>query len=147
MKRDLFITDLWEFDFPYHNQFKPQILDYLNRPESQEHINKASNPSLTSYGGDELNFKDDASLFSFFNLQIKRLLQKVEQDHEWEDGEWEDVDPWLNVNQKGNFNPPHIHPGNDYSGCYYITYPENSGVIHFLDPRPQHRFSSPNPQS
>tara|TARA_R100000664_G_C2740025_1_gene128646 strand:+ start:205 stop:831 length:627 start_codon:yes stop_codon:yes gene_type:complete len=145
MKRDLFVTDLWEFDFPYHSQFKPQILDYLNRPESQEHINKASNPSLTSYGGDELNFKDDASLFSFFNLQIKRLLRKVEQDHEWEDGEWEDVDPWLNVNQKGNFNPPHIHPGNDYSGCYYITYPENSGVIHFLDPRPQHRFSSPNP--
>ena len=85
MKRDLFITDLWEFDFPYHTQFKPQILDYLNRPESQEHINKTSNPSLTSYGGDELNFKEDVSLFSFFNLQIKRLLQKVEQDHDWEE--------------------------------------------------------------
>ena len=58
IRRDLFITDLWEFDFPYHQQFKSQILDFLKTPKAQEHLSKPpQNPSLTSYGGDELNFK------------------------------------------------------------------------------------------
>ena len=146
IKHDLFVTDLWEFDFPYHQQFKPQILDFLKTPKAQKHLGKPpQNPSLTSYGGDELNFKEDKSLFSFFETQTLKLLKTVEKSHDWEEGEWENIDPWININEQGNFNPPHIHPGNDYSGCYYISFPENSGFIHFLDPRPQHRFSSPNP--
>jgi uncharacterized protein (TIGR02466 family) len=148
IKHDLFVTDLWEFDFPYHDQFKPQVLDFVSSPEAQEHIRKHTlNPSLTSYGGDELCFDKDRNLFSFFQTQVLKLLKRVEEDHEWDKGEWDRIDPWLNINQKGNFNPPHAHPGNDYSGCYYVTFPENSGLIHFLDPRPQHRFSSPNPKS
>ena len=146
IKHDLFVTDLWEFDFPYHDQFKPQVLEFVSSPEAQDHIRKHTlNPSLTSYGGDELCFGKDRNLFSFFQTQVLKLLKRVEEGHEWDEGEWDRVDPWLNINQKGNFNPPHAHPGNDYSGCYYVTFPKNSGFIHFLDPRPQHRFSSPNP--
>jgi len=147
IKHDLFITDVWEFDFPYHNEFKPQVLEFAASCKAQEHIQQSGNPSLSSYGGDELNFDEERSLFSFFKTQTFKLLKKVEEIHDWDEGEWERFDPWLNVNQKGNFNPPHAHPGNDYSGCYYVSFPENSGLIHFLDPRPQHRFSSPNPQS
>jgi len=76
-----------------------------------------------------------------------KLLKQVDKNHDWEEGEWDRIRPWLNVNQKGNFNPTHVHPGYDYSGCYYVNFPENSGLIHFLDPRSQHRFSSPDPQS
>ena len=148
IKHDLFVTDLWEFDFPYHDQFKPQALDFISSAKAQEHISKYTlNPSLTSYGGDELCFDEDRSLFSFFQTQVLKLLKRVEKNHEWEEGEWDRIHPWFNINQKGNFNPPHAHPGNDYSGCYYVTFPENSGLIHFLDPRPQHRFASPNPKS
>jgi uncharacterized protein (TIGR02466 family) len=148
IKHDLFVTDLWEFDFPYHDQFKPQVLDFVSSPKAQEHIRKYTlNPSLTSYGGDELCFDEDKSLISFFRTQVLKLLKRIEEGHDWDEGEWIHIDPWLNVNQKGNFNPPHTHPGNDYSGCYYVTFPENSGFIHFLDPRPQHRFASPNPKN
>ena len=125
MKRDLFVTDFWEFDFPYHEQFKSQISEYVSRPHAQKHIEihssetqELSNPSLNSYGGDELPFEDDKNIFSFFQTQIKKLLLKVQAEHDWDKGEWGNIDPWLNINQKGNFNPPHIHPGNDYSGCY-----------------------------
>jgi len=78
---------------------------------------------------------------------VSKLLKRVAENHDWQEGEWGRIDPWINVNQKGNFNPPHVHPGYDYSGCYYVTFPENSGLIHFLDPRPQHRFASPEPKS
>ena len=154
IRHDLFITDLWEFDFPYHQQFKPQVLNFVSSPKAQEHIRihsslsqQLGNPSLNSYGGDELCFDEERSLFSFFQTQTLKLLKKVEESHDWEKGEWDRFDPWLNINSKGNFNPPHAHPGNDYSGVYYVSFPENSGFIHFVDPRPQHRFSSPNPKS
>ena len=68
-KHDLFITDLWEFDFPYHDQFKPQVLDFVASSKPQEHINKTGNPSLNSYGGDELSFDEDRSIFSCFKTQ------------------------------------------------------------------------------
>ena len=146
MKHDLFITDLWEFDFPYHDQFKPQVLDFIKSSSSaQAHLKSDSNsPSLDSYGGYELEIESDVTICSFFDTQIKKLLSNVEKIHDWEKGDWWDVDPWLNINKKGSFNPPHVHPGNIYSGCYYVSYPSNSGKIHFLDPRPQHRFCSPN---
>jgi uncharacterized protein (TIGR02466 family) len=154
IKHDIFVTDLWEFDFPYHDQFKPQVLEFISSPKAQEHIKlhcasalNRGNPSLNSYGGDELCLDEERSLLSFFEIQVTKLLKKVEKSHDWDKGEWGNIDPWLNVNQKGNFNPPHAHPGNDYSGCYYLSFPENSGFIHFLDPRSQHRFASPNPRS
>lgn len=146
-KHDLFVTDLWEFDFPYHQQFKPQVLEFISSPKAQEHIRNRVNPSLNSYGGDELCFDEDKSLYSFFGTQALKLLKEVEKKHSWEKGEWAPIESWINVNQKGNFNPPHVHPGYDYSGCYYVDFPENSGLIHFLDPRPQRIFSSPNLQS
>jgi uncharacterized protein (TIGR02466 family) len=147
VKHDLFITDLWEFDFPYHKQFKPQILNFIkSSPEAEYHLKNNSNaPSLDSYGGYELDIENDLDICSFFSTQLKKLLTKVEEAHDWEKGSWINIDPWLNINKKGSFNPPHIHPGNDYSGVYYVSFPPNSGKIHFLDPRPQHRVSSPNP--
>lgn len=46
---------------------------------------------------------------------------------------------WVNVNPKGGYNIPHVHPGHQWSGCYYVAQPEvsdgTSGVIEFLDPR------------
>jgi len=151
IKHDLFVTDLWEFDFPYHDQFKPQVLEFISSPEAQLHLseNSSNNPSLTSYGGDELEFYENVSLTSFFQTQILKLFTSVQEVHDWpkeDDGRWS-FEVWINANQKGNFNPPHIHPGSNYSGCYYVQLPQDSGLIHFLDPRPQHRICSPDPPS
>lgn len=46
---------------------------------------------------------------------------------------------WVNINGKGGFNTPHDHTGFHWSGCYYVSVPDNaherSGIIEFLDPR------------
>lgn len=46
---------------------------------------------------------------------------------------------WVNVNPKDGYNIPHIHPGHQWSGCYYVAQPDvpesPSGMIEFLDPR------------
>jgi uncharacterized protein (TIGR02466 family) len=52
---------------------------------------------------------------------------------------------WANVNRSGHYNRLHLHPGEHWSGVYYVdagrpddTIP-NNGVIEFLDPRPAAR--------
>lgn len=49
---------------------------------------------------------------------------------------------WANVNRPGEFNSPHIHPENHWSGVYYVQTPDLSGDrmhkagnIEFADPR------------
>lgn len=49
---------------------------------------------------------------------------------------------WANVNRAGTFNTSHIHPGNHFSGVYYVRAPDladdgirNAGNIQFYDPR------------
>jgi len=46
------------------------------------------------------------------------------------------IDAWANVNQKGNSNALHIHPGCPWSGSYYVAMEPNcAGEIYFQDPR------------
>jgi len=48
---------------------------------------------------------------------------------------------WINVNGPGDYNNPHYHPGNTWSGVYYVRtgaeVPDRpmSGRIEFIDPR------------
>ena len=146
-KRDLFVTDFWEFDFPYHTQFKSQILDYIRSDTVQEYIKQASssNPSVSSYGGHEITIQDNY-IISFLETQVLKFLKKIEETHDWEEADWNSFDSWININSKGEFNPPHVHPGQSYSGVYYVFTPDDSGMIHFLDPRNAPVFSCPDPK-
>ncbi len=46
---------------------------------------------------------------------------------------------WVNINGKGHYNEPHTHFNQMtpifLSGVYYVSVPEDSGVIRFFDPR------------
>jgi uncharacterized protein (TIGR02466 family) len=42
---------------------------------------------------------------------------------------------WANINYKGGFNRPHMHPNSLWSGVYYIKTPENCGNLKCEDPK------------
>ncbi len=52
---------------------------------------------------------------------------------------------WANINRSGHYNRMHLHPGEHWSGVYYVDIgrpdPQvaNNGVIEFPDPRPTAR--------
>ena len=52
-----------------------------------------------------------------------------------------ECDGWINVNPTGAYNTPHDHPGNLWSGTYYVATPDAgeasaiSGRIEFIDAR------------
>ena len=43
---------------------------------------------------------------------------------------------WANINYKGGYNRPHIHPNSLFSGVYYVHAQPNSGKLVCNDPRP-----------
>ena len=64
------------------------------------------------------------------------------------------VESWANVNERGDSNGLHIHPGNPWSGVYYVATEKNAGgEIYFVDPRiaslmsihPLNPFNATNP--
>lgn len=42
---------------------------------------------------------------------------------------FEDITYWININNKGDFNMPHIHPGSVFSAVWYVEAPENCGNL------------------
>lgn len=50
------------------------------------------------------------------------------------------VSAWANVARSGNYHRMHNHPGNAWSGVYYVSAAESTdslaGVLEFYDPRP-----------
>jgi uncharacterized protein (TIGR02466 family) len=41
---------------------------------------------------------------------------------------------WININEKNNFNKPHIHPDSIFSGAFYVKTSKNCGNICFENP-------------
>ena len=51
---------------------------------------------------------------------------------------------WANINYKGGFNRPHLHPNALFSGVYWIKAPENSGNLMLYDPSPGMQCTMPD---
>ena len=51
---------------------------------------------------------------------------------------------WANINYKGGFNRPHLHPNSLFSGVYWVKTPENSGNLMLYEPRPGVQCTMPN---
>ena len=74
--------------------------------------------------------------------QFKSLVDELfKMQHEIFKQEWLDRQPrlgnmWANINYKGGYNKPHIHPNSLFSGVYYVQAEPNCGKIVLYDPRP-----------
>jgi uncharacterized protein (TIGR02466 family) len=74
--------------------------------------------------------------------QFKPLVDGLfKMQHEIFKQEWLDRQPrlgnmWANINYKGGYNKPHIHPNSLFSGVYYVQAEPNCGKIVLYDPRP-----------
>ena len=74
--------------------------------------------------------------------QFKPLVDELfKMQHQVFKEEWLDKEPvlgnmWANINYKGGYNRPHIHPNSLFSGVYYVKSQPNSGKLVCNDPRP-----------
>ena len=73
-----------------------------------------------------------------YKLLVDELFKMV---HQVFNEEFLDKQPvlgnmWANINYKGGYNKPHVHPNALFSGVYYVKTPPNCGRLICQDPRP-----------
>lgn len=94
--------------------------------------------TLTNQGGwhSRTNLLADPSLNTLF-LWIAGCTQQAVDDFWWDTDKATPCfnNAWAIVNRKGDSVRAHLHPNSLFSGVIYLTAPEGSGAIAFLDPR------------
>ena len=75
--------------------------------------------------GNDLVF-DYTDGFPYYHY-IRNALNKIKGMENYIMTDW-----WLNINEKGDSNLPHQHPGADLSLIWYIT--DNGGLLNFQEP-------------
>ena len=82
--------------------------------------------------------------------QFKLLVDELfKMQHQIYKEEWLDRQPkignmWANINYKGGYNRPHIHPNSLFSGVYYVQTEPDCGKLVCNDPRPGIQTNMPS---
>lgn len=120
----------------YKTNFDLNVLEY----DCLDLKNSAEGRVLSNYGGwqsktlKKSNLSPNSVILNLFDLieqKSKILLQEFGLKNENID-----VEGWININEKHNFNKIHTHPKSVISGVFYVKVPENSGQIVFVNPNP-----------
>jgi len=69
---------------------------------------------------------ESANGFPYYQ-HIRNSLNKIKGMENFIMTDW-----WLNINEKGDHNLPHVHPGSDLALIWYITH--NEGLLNFQEP-------------
>lgn len=130
---ELFTTPLWEFTFAD----QALLQDWSNHVLTLEQKDRTG-LTLTNQGGwhSRTDLLEDAALREMFQW-IATCTQQAVGNFGWDT---EKAMPcfnnaWAMVNREGHSVRAHLHPNSLYSGVMYLTAPECSGAIAFLDPR------------
>tara|TARA_B100001094_G_C17805084_1_gene611022 strand:+ start:64 stop:666 length:603 start_codon:yes stop_codon:yes gene_type:complete len=119
---ELFPTTLWSVDLNLDlDELRKEVYKFSKVTPSERYTNAGG------YQGHCFNYEP-------LTDAIKRNIPQ------YEDPELGDVyiSTWVNINGRDDYNRRHAHADgiNLLSGVYYVSVPENSGNIVFLDPRP-----------
>lgn len=119
------------YDFLFNIDNK-KLKEYAYLLKNISEGNKLSNKG--GWQSKNLNFNE--------NLEINKLITEIE-NRSLEILKKYDLNKnykifvqniWININKKGDFNIPHLHPGSFFSGVFYVNCNENSGNIVFENP-------------
>jgi len=128
MKEQFFPTIFYGKDIQLNNQELAQhIINWSQQDQGVKKTNVTGWHSQT----DMQTKPEYKSLLDELFIFIKEI---------WKE-EWLDRAPvlgnmWANINYKGGYNKPHVHPNTLFSGVYYIKTSPNCGKLACNDPRP-----------
>jgi uncharacterized protein (TIGR02466 family) len=138
----MMICELW---FP-----SPICIDYLNTIDNNQIKNfcldlkqNSSGRNLSNRGGwQSYDLPVDTPELQSLILEVERSFNSVKQTIGMKDELYLKIDNiWININNKGDYNIPHLHPYSIFSGIYYVEgNPETSGNIVFRNPTANHEY-------
>lgn len=134
--RNIFVTRLTEVMFDGHGALNAALGKEVAARRSQEAGIVRSNRHGWHSEADFFLRKEPAHI-DLARRIARTVRAATEQVADADSKSWTlSYGGWININGKGGHNAPHDHPGAFWSGVYYVTVPQGSGHIEFLDPRP-----------
>ena len=128
MKEQFFPTNFYGKDIQLNNQELAQhIINWSQQDQGVKKTNVTGWHSQT-----DMHTKPEYKpLVDQLFLAMKEIWKE-----EWLDREPRLGNMWANINYKGGYNRPHVHPNTLFSGVYYIKTSPNCGKLVCNDPRP-----------
>ena len=128
MRELMFSIPVFYFDLHNSNEInqklKNLIFDWKDKDKGVERSNV-----LGWHSTDDMHTKHQ---FNFFMNEINSLLSEIHLTEGYADNTKLKIkDMWANVSHKYSYNRFHTHPGNLWSGVYYVQSPPNCGNIIF----------------
>jgi uncharacterized protein (TIGR02466 family) len=91
--------------------------------------------NIGGWQSDDINQgKNSISFVHDLKHHIFEGMQELHSTYKLDAKEMYIQNMWININGPYDYNRSHTHPGSFYSGVFYVTVPENSGVINFDHP-------------
>jgi uncharacterized protein (TIGR02466 family) len=106
-----------------------EIYQYQSQTDTVNYSNRGGWQS-PSYFFNHVNSSNQNPLFDKIRDYIFPHLNNG-IPYQWN---FELINMWININQKGNYNVCHCHPSSLLSGVFWIKIPENSGNLEFINP-------------
>lgn len=138
----LFPTPLVTFLVEDAEALNRELLEEIEKRRRGEQGEKKSNRQgwHSAYDLFKRKEKAQARLTGIIRDAVEQATRKLAPDADLSRLRME-CDGWINVNPTGAYNTPHDHPGNLWSGTYYVATPHAgeasaaSGRIEFIDSR------------
>lgn len=116
---------VYEVDIPDYDQHQEKLIAYFMLLKD-----KATGVARSNHGGwhSESNLHQDRnkeiqwmtkSLFKFSKTAIEHASQNLDIN------EIQLFDMWVNINEAGHWNAPHMHLPCTWSGCFYVKVPDS----------------------
>jgi len=118
----LFASPIWKFSEPVPKGSKEWALEYKNANPSVVYSNRGGYQSQQNFNFNAFPYHE----------HVRNMLWEFTPFNEFAIEGW-----WLNINEKGDYNLPHTHPGTDLAAVWYIT--DNERLLYFQDPLIQNR--------
>ena len=124
---NLFPSVIHQFDVNGFDNIQNQLIDYaynLKKKDSEGVI-------YSNHGGwqsPSFIVKDENDLLHSFLINCLSNFPNIDKSINFE------VDAWININKKGDYNEKHNHPNSNLAGVLYLKCPKDCGNIVFDSP-------------
>ena len=123
----LFPTIIHQFDVNGFDEIQNQLIDYAYQFKNKD----PEGVIYSNHGGwqsPNFDIVDENDLLHSFLINCLSNFPNVDKSVNF------DMDAWININKKGDFNEKHNHPNCHLAGVLWIKCPENCGDISFDSP-------------
>jgi uncharacterized protein (TIGR02466 family) len=131
-REDWWATPIWVKDYT-----KKEV-DHIQLEKLCYSIKEKDNGAIISNrGGWQSNDVDEKEFDPLYN-HLQKDLVKIFNDYSIR----KEYTPlisqaWININNKDNYNIPHIHPGSFLSAVYYVKGSESGDIVFYSNPMSQ----------